>query len=248
MMSERFLWDRFLFQIRESGMIPEGGTILDVGTGINTTTLEMFGDRWNVTPSDVNVGEWNDHIPGMIELDVMKLSEQLAGKPQYDALILSEVLEHVTDFDSAMYQACGALKPGGLLIVSVPFMYRIHEYGGDDTETSEPGLKDYWRFTPNGIAELFKRQKGGFHEFWVGRLVREDKKTFPEFYCPEGVVAWGRKRTLEQSTLEHGLWQTQHLEDGWNPPLPPDWREQQKRMAEEYERRIADGGEQAGSL
>lgn len=243
MMSERWLWDRFLFQIRVSGLIPEGGTILDVGTGLNTTVLEMFGDKWHVTPSDINVGEWNSHIPGMIELDVMKMSHQLGNlNPDgYDAVVLSEVLEHVTDPDAAMYQSWFVLKPGGILVVSAPFMYRIHEYGGDDTETSEPGLKDYWRFTPNGLRQLFIRQ--AFTECWVGRLVREDKQTFPEYYCPEGVVGWGTK--VQDGILFNARdSQIQHEERDFLTKLPPDWRERQTRMAEEYERRIADAGKE----
>ena len=233
MMSERYLWDRFLFQVRESGLIPAGGRILDVGTGINTTTLELFGDRWDVTPSDINVGEWNAHIPGMLELDATMMYRQLAGKPRYDAVVLSEVLEHVTDPDSVMYNAYSILQPGGVVIVSVPFMYRIHEYGGDDTETSEPGLRDYWRFTPHGLMELFSRQQ--FKESWVGRLVREDAKTFPEFYCPKGVVGWARTVVPDNNGFERIV----HDEGAWKPEIPDNWREQQSLMAEEYGRRVA---------
>ena len=230
MMSERWLWDRFLFQIRESGLIPEGGKILDVGTGINTTILEMFGDKWAVTPSDVNVGEWNSHIPGMVELNAKSIGYGDSPSAEWDAIIMSEVLEHIP-FPQHLGVLKGilyALKPEGVLVVSVPFMYRIHEYGSDDPETKEPGLKDYGRLTPSGMIDYFKRTE--FIEFWVGKLVKGDKKTFPEKDCPEGVVAWARK----QKANAPAMFQKHILEDGWSPEIQADWREQQTRMAEEY--------------
>ena len=237
MMSERWLWDRFLFQIRESGLIPEGGKILDVGTGSNTTILEMFDDKWDVTPSDVNVGDWNSHIPGMIELNVMDIAVHY--NQDWDCIMMSEVLEHIppTDIDGVLGRVHWCLKPGGILVISTPFMYRIHEYGDDDPETVEPSLKDYGRITPSGMEWYLARS--AFIERWVGRLVKDDVKTFPAFYCPEGVVAWAKKAGDGEEKLMKLGW----AEDGWNPELPTDWREQQTRMAEEYERRIADARE-----
>ena len=158
----------------------------------------LFGDKWAVTPSDVNVGEWNSHIPGMVKYDILDENHRFPN--QFDAVILSEVLEHVINPGGALNSAQELLCPGGILIVSVPFMYRIHEYGGDDTETSEPGLKDYWRFTPHGLTELITRQKG-FEAFWVGRLVKDDIKTFPQFFCPEGVVALPSRETVQESPV-----------------------------------------------
>ena len=66
-------------------------------------------------------------------------------------------------------------------------------------------------------------------------MVKDDIKTFPQFYCPEGVVAWARKDREDNITFTP----TQVPEDDWNPSLPVDWREQQTRMAQEYERGIA---------
>jgi hypothetical protein len=38
--------------------------------------------------------------------------------------------------------------PGGHVIVSTPFLIRIHE---------EWGMQDYWRFTPRGLRTLLER-------------------------------------------------------------------------------------------
>ena len=233
MMKERLLWDRFLYRIRESGLMPEGGNILDVGTGTNTTMLEMYGDRWDVTPSDVNVGDWNAHIPGMIYMDANCLDVTETG--EWDAIILSEVLEHVEDPLHVLTVAHKALRPGGVLIISVPFMYRIHEYGSHDPETSEPGLLDYWRFTPNGLRLLLSKIRG-FETVWVGRLITGDKKSFPEWERPAGVAGWAVKDTgafgdapCVQNTIG---------EEEWQPEIPDNWRQLQTEMAEAYAKEV----------
>jgi len=234
MMAERWLWDRYLFQIRESGLIPEGGNILDIGTGTNTTTLEMFGDRWNVTPSDINVGDWNSHIPGMVEVDAFKMSESPIANQKWHAIILSEVLEHIREPLVVLRQAWHLLELGGVVVVTVPFMYRIHEYGSNDPETVEPGLLDYWRITPSGMSLLMFN--ASYDPFWVGRLVHGDKKTFPEFYCPDGVVAWGIKPVSISTRICEKV-----PEEVFAPEIPDNWREIQTTMAEEWRKKNVGG-------
>ena len=224
MMAERLLWDRYLFQIRVSGLISDGGKILDIGTGMNTTILEMFGDNFAVTSSDINVGKWNAHIPDMIEVDAMNIDQSDAANSKWDAVILSEVLEHVLEPKRVLSQARNILAPDGVVIITMPFWYRIHEYGDLDPETVEPGLRDYWRITPHGMEHLLR--EASYDHFWVGRLVAGDKRTFPEFYCPSGVVAWAKSTGSKKIVLVP--------EHDWNPPLPEDWRQHQIAMAKRW--------------
>ena len=66
---------------------------------------------------------------------------------RYDTILCCEVLEHLPRPELALAELYRLLRPGGHLILSVPFLCRLHE---------EP--HDYFRFTEHGLAELLSRQ------------------------------------------------------------------------------------------
>lgn len=63
----------------------------------------------------------------------------------YDTVLCSEVLEHVPDPTAAVAEIKRVLRPDGKLILTVPFLGRLHE---------EP--HDYYRFTKHGLAVLLE--------------------------------------------------------------------------------------------
>ncbi len=60
-----------------------------------------------------------------------------------DVVLSTEALEHVSDPPVYLSQAFRCLKPGGTLILTVPFSARWHFIP-----------HDYWRFTPSGLQRL----------------------------------------------------------------------------------------------
>jgi SAM-dependent methyltransferase len=60
-----------------------------------------------------------------------------------DVVLSTETLEHVPDPPVFLAQAFRCLKPGGRLILTVPFAARWHFIP-----------HDYWRFTPSGLQRL----------------------------------------------------------------------------------------------
>lgn len=66
------------------------------------------------------------------------------------AVISLEVLEHVRHPHHVVEEAFRVLKPGGMCILSTPFMTGYH--GKSDHDSYE----DYWRFTHAGLQAMFR--------------------------------------------------------------------------------------------
>lgn len=62
----------------------------------------------------------------------------------FDAILCTEVLEHVRRPFEAVREIGRLLRPGGRVFVTTPFNFRIHG-----------PLPDCWRFTEHGLRELF---------------------------------------------------------------------------------------------
>jgi SAM-dependent methyltransferase len=87
------------------------------------------------------------------------LCAPLQVRERYDVVICEQVLEHVVDPFMAAENLRGLCAPGGHVIVSTPFLVRVHEL-------PLYGLADYWRFTPRGLRTLLER--GGLIVSHVG--------------------------------------------------------------------------------
>lgn len=70
----------------------------------------------------------------------------------FDVVICEQVLEHVTDPWAGMANLAGLCRPGGHVVVTSPFLIRVHEL-------PQYGMYDYWRFTPRGL-QLMMEQVG----------------------------------------------------------------------------------------
>jgi SAM-dependent methyltransferase len=73
-----------------------------------------------------------------------------------DTVLCTETLEHVLDPLDFLAEAMRSLRPGGRLILTVPFAARWHYVPFD-----------YWRFTPSGLKHLL--HKSGFTNVEVYR-------------------------------------------------------------------------------
>ncbi len=61
----------------------------------------------------------------------------------FDTVLSSQVLEHTPHPGDLVKEMGRVLRPGGLLLLSAPFSFRLHE---------EP--HDYFRYTPHGLRQL----------------------------------------------------------------------------------------------
>jgi SAM-dependent methyltransferase len=85
-----------------------------------------------------------------LNLPGFDLCAPLEGRGTFDVVICEQVIEHVVDPVLAAENLRGLCSPGGHVIVSTPFLIRVHEL-------PMYGMRDYWRFTPRGLGMLLER-------------------------------------------------------------------------------------------
>lgn len=86
-------------------------------------------------------GQYDYHA---LDLDNgIDLREPIKGK-KFDYGICMDLLEHTSNPFLVAENIRKSLAPNAYLFVTVPFIWELHYYP-----------KDYWRFTPQGIEELF---------------------------------------------------------------------------------------------
>ena len=117
---------------RHSGLI--NGRVLDLGAG-NYDNSRFFNCNEYVR-LDIDKGCMPDLVSTVH-------SVALRGN-SFDAIICSNLLEHIPEPKKAAREMHRLLKPNGVLLASVPFVCQIH-----------PNPKDMQRFTPEGLQHVF---------------------------------------------------------------------------------------------
>lgn len=75
-------------------------------------------------------------------IDVLGFADRLPfADGSFDTVLMTEVLEHVTDAEQAVADAYRVLSPGGSLLVTVPFIYPVHEAPYDFRRLTHLGLR-----------------------------------------------------------------------------------------------------------
>lgn len=102
----------------------------------------------------------------------------------FDVVVATEVLEHLHDPKLAINQINRILKPGGICILSVPFLYPYH-----------PDPQDFYRYTIDGLYSLFQNFTDVKVEYHGNRLqviwllFSESKKTLGLFSWLNPIIA-----------------------------------------------------------
>jgi SAM-dependent methyltransferase len=123
---------------------------------------------------------------------------------QFDCLILTQTLQHIFDTAAALEHAHRILRPGGVLLATVPSVSRIVPGTGSRT--------DYWRFTVASCTALFERAFGQGQirvrsygnvtsavAFLAG-AAQEDLQAYQlnprDEYFPVVIAVWAQKRDV----------------------------------------------------
>lgn len=126
------------------------GTIYDLGCG------EASYKDWFLQYADRYIGvDWSDSFHNTKADIVANLNEPLPIDDAVADTVLSfSVMEHLSEPQLMLNEAYRILRPGGRLILQVPWQWWVHE-----------APHDYFRYTPYGLRMLLER--AGFSEINV---------------------------------------------------------------------------------
>jgi len=184
------------------------GLLLDLGCGM-VPLYDSYRDR----VSDTICVDWpnSTHKSRHVDFEVDLNGEIPLASNQFDTILATDVLEHISNPDLLWREIARLLKPEGKVIIGVPFFYRIHEAPYDYYRYTEHMLRLFcernalevvslnaYGGVPEIMADLiakniaFSKTLSSVHLLLSGALVEcspvrrmslRTSKTFPLGYC-----------------------------------------------------------------
>lgn len=100
------------------------------------------------------------------------------GTEVFDTIVCSEVIEHLHSPQSAVKNMFDSLKPGGKLIVTIPFIFPIHADPHDYVRYTKTGLKN--TFSMFSSVEVYERNSyfEAIDVLWMRTLYLKSENAF----------------------------------------------------------------------
>jgi SAM-dependent methyltransferase len=119
------------------------GRLLDLGCG-----MVPFHGMYKDLVTDTVCIDWAHSLHANPHLDLVADLNEPFPLPDasFDTVLCSDVLEHIAEPQAFLRETARILKPGGTLLLMVPFFYWLHE---------KP--HDYYRYTEFGLRWLIAR-------------------------------------------------------------------------------------------
>ena len=150
---------------------------------INATRKVFIDNYLKSTDSICDIGNQGKDIPELasyklitlditdstgpdVVADITRFNSHIPDE-SYDALMCTEVLEHVVDPFSAIRELRRIVKVGGYILFTTPLNARIHG-----------PVPDCWRFTEFGLKVLFR----DFETVYFNKLNTPGRNLFPLHY------------------------------------------------------------------
>ncbi|MBI2268210.1 MAG: class I SAM-dependent methyltransferase [Candidatus Blackburnbacteria bacterium] len=163
----QFILLRFQREVLEEAKKYAKGKLVDIGCGRMPYRKEfepLVESYIGVDHPEVSKLYGPDNSPEVLA-DAKKLPFKTNS---FDTALLLQVLEHVDDPERVIKEASRVLKPNGVLIVSVPFFYPLHDMPYDWGRYTSVALKSLMKGASLRLVKI--KTQGGFFEFWLQML------------------------------------------------------------------------------
>lgn len=118
------------------------GVVFDLGCGRKpyANLLSPYANRY--LTFDYSIRDPSKPPQAIMDAHSLGLAEATA-----DTVVLTEVLEHLPNPKQAIREICRVLKPGGIFLLTTPFIWHVHE-----------APHDYYRYTRFGLSYLLESE------------------------------------------------------------------------------------------
>ena len=111
---------------------PRGLRVLDLGCGggHNGALLKKAGAR-EVVGIELDAGaaqEARKRLDAVVEADLAHLDPAQLGDRPFDAILASDVLEHLIEPEDVLAKALTRLRPGGAVVISLPNISNVYVF------------------------------------------------------------------------------------------------------------------------
>jgi SAM-dependent methyltransferase len=140
-----------LFLLREAARLPTNALVLDNGGHKSTKRgrFDIFAFPFRTLTSNIV-----DDKPPDVLCDGAALS---FASNSFDAVVCTEVLEHVSDPRRVVSECARVLKPGGVMLITVPFLYQIHADPHDFGRYTDYYWREVLAAAGFGVVEIEKQ-------------------------------------------------------------------------------------------
>lgn len=115
------------------------GIVYDLGSGTKQDYFSYVTRAEKIKLKNFDQKGTKDTPPVNVEKDPIPEADNSA-----DMVLMSNILEHIYNYDFSLKEAYRVLKPGGRLVGFVPFFCHYH-----------PGPHDYFRYTDEALKIMF---------------------------------------------------------------------------------------------
>lgn len=138
--------------------VPAGGRILDIAAAQGNFSLALAELGYRVTWNDLRAG-----LQGYVQLKHERgaiayapgNAFELGFGAEFDAVLITEIIEHVAHPDAFLRSVAAMVKPGGCVVMSTPngayFKNNLPRF----SECADPAKFEAQQFKPNGDGHIF---------------------------------------------------------------------------------------------
>jgi SAM-dependent methyltransferase len=137
------------------------GVVYDLGCGLRPYEKDIL------TVADRYVGvDWSSTLHGLHADIVADMNKRLPiDNDVADTVVSFQVLEHLCEPQTMLNEAFRIIRPGGKILISVPFQWWVHEAPCDYFRYTRYGLE--YMFSKAGFADIKVKESSGFWVMWL---------------------------------------------------------------------------------